>query len=145
MSVYNKGVEDNQKLRTTDVYWNEEKNKFVPIPIDVAALSEAERIVLNKQQEILDLIGGLPAIVKSIEIVEKIYESDLFRGGTVGLWLPDKRRILIKRTQLSDISKFAGTLLHECAHALSGHDDVSRDFEKMLTEFLGIIAKKAIM
>lgn len=145
ISVYNKGVEDNQKLRTTDVYWNEENNKFVPIPIDVAALSEAERMVLNKQQEILDLIGGLPAIVKSIEIVEKIYESDLFRGGTVGLWQPDKRRILIKRTQLSDISKFAGTLLHECAHALSGHDDVSRDFEKMLTEFLGIIAKKAIM
>ena len=145
MTSYNKGVEDNQKLRTTDVYWNEENSKFVPIPIDIATLSEAEKMVLDKQQEILNLIGGLPPIVKSIEIVEKMYETELFRGGTVGLWQPDKKRILIKRTQLSDITKFAGTLLHECAHAASGSDDISREFEEKLTDFLGIIAKKAIM
>lgn len=52
--------------------------------------------------------------------------------------------ILIKRTQLQSIKSFANTLLHECAHAASGADDVSRSFEIQLSDYLGIVAEKAI-
>ena len=93
---------------------------------------------------ILQLIGGRPSIVRSIAIAENLYESDLFLGGTVGLWIPEERKILIKRTQLKSIADFAGTLLHECAHAMSGEDDVSRGFELKLTDLLGIVAEKAL-
>ena len=144
MVDYNKGVTEEQKLRTTTVYRQEEEKKFVPEPIDIATLTDEEKNVYIKLEDILQLIGGRPEIVNSIEIVEKLYESELFLGDVVGLWIPEERRILIKRTQLKSIHAFAGTLLHECAHAMSGADDVSRDFERKLTDLLGMVAELTI-
>ena len=43
---------------------------------------------------------------------------------------------------MSNLSSFAGTLLHETAHATSGYEDVSREFEIELTDFLGKTATK---
>ena len=54
-----------------------------------------------------------------------------------GLWEPDKRRIVIKRTELAKLASFAGTLLHEITHAKTGFPDVSREFEDALTEVIG--------
>ena len=67
-----------------------------------------------------------------------------FFDETVGLWIPDEGRILIKRTQLQSLYKYAGTLLHECCHAISGFGDVSRDFERELTTIIGVLASKAL-
>ena len=130
--------------RSPIVYRQEEKEKFVPKPIDVSTLTDKEINVYGKLEDILLLIGGQPNVVKSIEIVESLYESDLFLGGVVGLWMPAQSKILIKRSQLKSIHEFAGTLLHECAHAMSGAGDVSREFEIKLTELLGVIAEKII-
>jgi hypothetical protein len=44
------------------------------------------------------------------------------------------------RSQLKSLRRFAGTLLHEIAHARSGYDDVTRDFENELTNMLGDVA-----
>ena len=144
MTDYNKGVDEGNQLRTTAVYRQEEEKKFVPTPIDINELTDSEKAIFNNLDSILQLIGGKPPMVKNIEIVEKIYESELFLGGTVGLWQPEEKRILIKRTQLHSIKDFAGTLLHECAHAMSGESDVSRGFEQMLTHLLGTIAEKTL-
>lgn len=144
MSDYNRGVDEKQQLRTADVYRREEEKKFVPKLIDVNDLTESEKKVFSKMDSILQLIGGRPSNVRSIAIAENLYESDLFLGGTVGLWMLEERKILIKRTQLKSIADFAGTLLHECAHAMSGEDDVSRGFELKLTDLLGIVAEKAL-
>ena len=59
-----------------------------------------------------------------------------------GLWEPDKKRIIIKRDQLKDLSAYAGTVLHETAHAISGAGDVSREFENALTLLLGMVSSK---
>ena len=144
MSDYNMGVTAEQQLRTISVYLQEETKKFVPVPIAISELTEVEKSVYNKINSILSLIGGRPYNVKSIQIVEKIYDSDLFRGGFVGLWQKKEGTILIKRTQLQSIKSFAATLLHECAHAVSGADDASRPFEIQLSDYLGIVAEKAI-
>jgi hypothetical protein len=48
--------------------------------------------------------------------------------------------IVILRSQLASSRRFAGTLLHEIAHAKTGYPDVSRDFENELTEMLGKVA-----
>jgi hypothetical protein len=42
------------------------------------------------------------------------------------------------------LDSYAGTLLHEIAHALSGYSDISGEFEDKLTELLGQIAVKAV-
>jgi hypothetical protein len=48
-----------------------------------------------------------------------------------------RRPDYVKRTQLQSLAKFAGTVLHELSHALSGAPDISLDFELQLTEELG--------
>jgi hypothetical protein len=61
-----------------------------------------------------------------------------------GLWEEDSGRIIVHRRILRSLDKFAGTLLHELAHASSGYDDVSRDFESELTDLLGTLAVRAL-
>jgi hypothetical protein len=50
----------------------------------------------------------------------------------------------IRRDQLKSLDAFAGVLLHEIAHARSGCDDVTREFENELTELLGVAAAAAV-
>ena len=50
----------------------------------------------------------------------------------------------IKRSELRSLDAFAGTLLHEVAHAVSGTPDVSAAFEDALTAETGTVAGRAI-
>jgi len=59
---------------------------------------------------------------------------------TEGLWDATSGSIVILRSQLGSMREFAGTLLHEIAHAKTGYADVTRDFENELTNMLGQIA-----
>jgi len=61
------------------------------------------------------------------------------------LWEEFNQRIIIKRDQLKNLKSYAGTLLHEIAHARSGASDVSREFENELTKLLGIVSTKNLM
>ena len=58
----------------------------------------------------------------------------------LGIWEPDERRIVIRRDQLSGIASYAGTLLHEIGHMVSGTSDGTLDFEQVLSELLGRVA-----
>jgi hypothetical protein len=62
----------------------------------------------------------------------------------VGLWQPDRRRIIIKRSELRSVATFAGALLHEMTHASTGLLDVTRDFERALTTTLGNVSAAAL-
>jgi hypothetical protein len=62
----------------------------------------------------------------------------------VGLWEHADGHIIIKRTQLHSLPTFAGTVLHELAHALSQAPDVSIEFEQKLTEEIGVIAARSL-
>lgn len=143
MEDYNKEVSDGEEFITTEQFVQNERSEFNPIIIHPNELAADEKIVYSKTAQILDLIGGLPQQVKKIRITENIFDSEIYFG-TVGLWQPEKNRILIKRSQLCTIDKYAGTLLHECVHALSGFDDVSRDFESKLTDVIGTLVYKLI-
>ena len=61
-----------------------------------------------------------------------------------GLWESQDGRIIVKRTQLQSLANFAGTVLHELSHALSGAPDMSLEFEQQLTEELGGVAARSI-
>lgn len=139
MEDYNAGAQSGDMLRTASQYREEQQRRFVPNVVPINLLSEAERKVYDQTEKILRLIGGKPCNIKIIEIVDEIYESEFFNE-TVGLWQAEEKRILIKRKQLRDLREYAGTLLHECAHAISGEGDVSRDFETELTKIIGDLA-----
>lgn len=98
-------------------------------------LTPSERAVFDATPKIVALIGGRPSCVEDIRISETMrMEAHLFVEA-VGLW--DPPNIIIKRTQLRSLEEYAGTLLHEIAHARDGAPDVSSEFEQSLTKLLG--------
>lgn len=63
----------------------------------------------------------------------------------LGLWDPETTSIGIWRDQLKTLPEFGGgVLLHEVAHARSGHGDVTRGFENELTQRLGLASAAAM-
>jgi len=52
--------------------------------------------------------------------------------------------MIIKRPQLSPLTPFAGTVLHEVTQAKRGLGDVNRDFEWVLTDFPVRAAERAM-
>lgn len=107
-------------------------------------LKTQEKKVFDKTGAILNLIGGKPKFVKEIKISETMRKQLGSFVEAEGVWEGRTGRIIIKRSSLASIERYAGTLLHEVAHALSGANDVSREFECRLTQIMGIISSKAL-
>jgi hypothetical protein len=107
-------------------------------------LKTQEKKVFDKTDEILNLIGGKPKVVKEIKISETMRNQLGSFVEAEGLWEVQTGRIIVKRSTLTSTEKYAGTLLHEVAHALSGANDVSREFECKLTQMTGIVSSKAL-
>lgn len=139
-----RGLKDlaGQPIRDLQEYthqWNESfEFRFVK-PED---LTYKERRVFERTKEILRVAGGKPTNVKRILISETMRLVGFEEA--VGLWEEAEQRIIIKRSQLRTLREYAGTLLHETAHARSGGDDLSRGFEDGLTQLLGTIASNAL-
>ena len=106
-------------------------------------LTTSEKEVFSHKEKILNLIGGKPEVVKEIKISETLRVGPSVCG-VAGMWKPSDHQIIIKRSELSNLRLFAGTLLHEIAHAKSGCPDVDARFEHMLSDFLGQIAADRI-
>ena len=106
--------------------------------IELNELTNSEKKVFDHMDKIMKLVGGKPAQVNEIKVSETMRVGSTVCG-VAGVWIPEENMIVIQRNQLSDLGLFAGTLLHEVAHAQSGYDDVNRDFELVLSDFLGKI------
>jgi hypothetical protein len=127
-------------VRDLSVFQSEREQSFQFNFVAYNLLSQPERGVFDQWRVIADFVGGLPSEVREIKISETMRPDFLNTNEAVGLWDPASSSIVIKRTQLRTISDFAGTLLHEIAHARSGYGDVTRDFESELTKMLGMLA-----
>lgn len=102
-------------------------------------LTRAERAVFEEWKRIAQMGGGLPGAFKELCISETMRPDYLARDQTLGLWEAETGRVIIKRSQLASVARFAGTLLHELTHARTGFPDVSRDFEGALTDVIGTV------
>jgi hypothetical protein len=120
--------------------WNDSfKFKF----INEKQLNKLEKEIFSKTNSIFNLIGGKPRIIKNIFISETMrLENTGFAA--VGIWDPTNNQIVIKRDQLKSLKLYAGTLLHEVAHAISGASDVSREFESELSRIIGEIVSNKL-
>ena len=126
-------------LKLYNTEWNQSfEFKFVKPD----KLTRSEREIFEKTSEIFKLIGGKPKSIKEVAISETMRREES-GAEAVGLWEPDKGRLVIKREQLKNLESYAGTLLHEAAHALSGAGDVSREFESELTNIIGQISARS--
>ena len=128
-------------LDTYKSRWNE---SFVFTFVAVADLTPDERAVFDQTDAILDLRGGQPSNVHEILISETMRLAAAGYAETAGLWEPKEHRIVIKRAELRSLETYAGTLLHEIAHAVSGTPDVSAAFEDALTSETGTVASHSL-
>ncbi len=107
-------------------------------------LSPTEKEVFNKTQAILDLIGGKPKEVKEIKISETMIKDPNSFKEADGVCNVRTGIIIIKRSTLESLAKYAGTLLHEVGHVERGAPDLTRDFEDELTDLIGRICSRAL-
>ena len=112
--------------------------------IEPHQLTHDERKIFDLTDKIFALIGGKPEIIKEVKISKKMKKELSSFTQAKGVWEPSTKMIIIHRSQLKDIEAYAGTLLHEVAHAVSGASDVTRDFELELTKLLGKVVKQAL-
>ncbi|RIE11531.1 ATP-binding protein [Candidatus Cryosericum hinesii] len=128
-------------VRTMDEYIREFNESFQFKFVDAAQLTEQERHVYDCTDRILSLVGLSSHQVPPIRISETMR---ITTNDTGGLWEMTTRTIIIKRAQLLSFASYAGVLLHEVAHVISGTADVTRDFESLLTKYLGQTSAAAI-
>lgn len=119
--------------------WN---NSFEFKFVNPNHLNTLERSVFDATSKIIALIGGLPSNVKQIKISETMRMETYSFVEAAGLWESSTGSVIIKRNQLQSLEQYAGTLLHELAHARSGASDVSSEFEQSLTQSLGKTGSK---
>lgn len=129
------------ELRTLEGYVDEYNESFHYRFVEPAALSAGERAVLARVPSLLAAAGLTPGALPPVRI------SETMRVGldtTNGVWDAELEAIVIKREQLTSLERFAGVLLHEAAHAMSGAVDATREFETVLTAYLGRAAVAAL-
>ncbi len=133
---------DGNPIRDLSEFHKEYTESFEFKFVDIKKLSEKEMRVFNFTNDIFGLIDGKPKIVKGVKISETMRSTMSTMIDAAGVW--EEPYIIIKRAELRELKSYAGTLLHEAAHASSGAEDVNRDFELKLSEFLGTVAEKAL-
>jgi hypothetical protein len=125
-------------------YRDEWNDSFSFTFVATESMTPAERAVYGKTSDIaalahVDLARGGPAVL----ISETMRLSDL-GDPVLGIWEVNEQRIVIHRDQLHGLANYAGTLLHEIGHMLSGTGDGTLEFESELTELLGTTAAAAL-
>lgn len=140
--IQDKKDAEGDRLRDVDTYLEEYNESFEYEWVSEEEMTEDERKVWNRRDEILDLLEEPP--VEEIRVSETIRMTE--RGEMAnGVWNRNERRIVIRRQQLNSLRAFASTLLHEVAHPRSGGaTDLTRRFEDALTGLLGEVAESAI-
>jgi hypothetical protein len=129
------------QVRTIEAYIQEYNASFEYEFVDLHKLTPEERRIYDFTPKILALIGLTPSRVPQIRISETMRVTS---DDTEGVWDPDIPAIVIKRSKLSTLIGYAATLLHEVAHATTGTVDATREFEQVLTEYLGRTSAAAI-
>jgi hypothetical protein len=131
-------------VRDLTAYQEEWSRSFEFKFVSYDRLKTAERQVFDSWKQIVGLVGGLPEGVKEIRVSETMRPEVSTGLECQGVWEPEQGRIVIKRSQLASLDKFAGTLLHEITHAETGFSDVSREFESALTDVIGIVSEACL-
>jgi hypothetical protein len=121
-------------------YRNEWNDSFSFTFVEPATMTPSEQAVFAWTGEIAALAHvDLSRRNVAVLISETMRLNDA-GSPVLGIWESAERRVVIRRDQLSGIASYAGTLLHEIGHMVSGSSDGTLDFEQVLSELLGRVA-----
>lgn len=134
-------LEGGPEVRTVDTYVQQYNASFQYKFVDPASLTKEERRIFDLATEILSLVGIVGRRIPEIRISETMRVTT---DSTQGVWDSSIPAIVIRRSQLSSLVDYAGTVLHEAGHATSGAVDATREFETVLTSYLGQTTVAAI-
>jgi hypothetical protein len=129
-------------MRDLSRYRDEWQESFRFTFVDPASFATSERAVWDRLPQIFAARGGRPKRIRDIRVSETMRLMEGRYQEADGLWDGEDGRIIIKRTQLQSLATFAGTVLHELSHALSGAPDVSLEFEEKLSQELGNVVAR---
>ena len=118
--------------RTLETYVAEFNESFEYTFVDADQLDAAERSVFDRTADVLSLVDADEDLEVRISETMRISRDD-----TEAVWDPELDAIVIKRSRLRSLEDYAATLLHEVAHAMTGTHDATREFENVLTGYLG--------
>lgn len=124
-------------LRTVRVFEQQFNDSFEFAWVPEAEMTSSERRVWQLRDRIVGAAGAAPSVL-TIAVSETMRLDHGFEA--IGLWQAAEGRIVVRRDQLASPEAFAGTLLHELAHARSGAGDMTRAFENELTDLMGRFA-----
>lgn len=131
---------DGHPIRTLDVFAKEWMRSFTFDFVDENALTERERGLLARVPEVFALLGLAPD--RWPVRISKTMRPGAKGVDAAGVW--DGERIILQRGELRSLRRFCATLLHEIAHAGTGTDDATLEFERALTEQLGVLGEAAL-
>jgi hypothetical protein len=129
------------QVRTLETYVEEYNSSFEYKFVELTQLTKEERRIYDFTPRILSLIGLANNRFPKIHISETMRVTT---DDTEGVWDSSLQAVVIKRTKLSSLISYAATLLHEAGHATTGTVDATREFERVLTNYLGMVAVAAI-
>jgi hypothetical protein len=136
---------EGQSIRDLGEYRQEWDRSFQFTFISPDKLLSSEQQVFALTQPLLCLLGKPSLLTKVKEVrISETMRVDTQGNEVVGVWEPRDQYIVIRRDQLREIARYAGTLLHEATHALTDADDLSLEFEQGLTQNLGKTAAQAL-
>jgi hypothetical protein len=121
--------------------WNE---SFTYAFIDPDDLSEAEQAVYGFTGPAATLAGVNLAKAKISVVISETTRLSNGSSEILGVWEPNERRIVIRRDQLVNASRYCGTFLHELTHAVSGLPDLCLEFEEALSVNMGTVAASSL-
>jgi hypothetical protein len=131
---------DGQPIRTLDVFAREWQRSFRFDLVDPSALTPAEQAVLARVPDVFGLLGLAPD--QWPVVVSRTMRPGARGVDAAGVW--DGERIIVQRGELRSLRRFCATLLHEIAHARTGTDDATLEFEAALTDQLGVLGTAAL-
>ena len=129
------------EVRTLENYVAEFNESFEYTFVEPEGLTEAERAIFSLTPDLMALVGVEGESAPEVKISETMR---IGRDDTEGVWDPELDAIVIKRSKLKTARSYAATLLHEVAHATTGAYDVTREFETVLTRYLGRTSTAAL-
>lgn len=125
-------------------YRDEWNDSFSFTFVDHAMMTPAEQVVDARTNEVAALAHiSLSTSRTAVQISETMRLSEV-GDPVLGVWEAAGHRIVIRRDQLNGLARYAGTLLHEIGHMVSGTMDGTLDFESELSRLLGMAAAAAL-
>ncbi len=111
--------------------------------IEKNQLTSDEQEMLLLKGEVENIIGLNSAQVPDVKISKTLPEFST-GFGVDGVWDSTIPAIVLRREVLGSIARFARIYAHELAHSTSGYADCTREFESVLTDFVGRAVRSSL-